>query len=79
MVDVDSFAELLAKLEVGREDYQRAYAAGEVCAENGAEIWGMRVGGFKRGPHVGRHAAVVGRPELTDGRAGRPQVVIELL
>jgi hypothetical protein len=27
MVDVDSFAELLAKLDVAREDYQRAYTA----------------------------------------------------
>jgi len=27
MVDVDSFAELLAKLEVAREEYQRAHAA----------------------------------------------------
>ena len=27
MVDVNSFAELLAKLEVAREDYQRAHAA----------------------------------------------------
>lgn len=27
MVDVDSFAELLAKLEVARQEYQRAYAA----------------------------------------------------
>jgi hypothetical protein len=27
MVDVDNFAELLAKLEVAREDYQRAHAA----------------------------------------------------
>ena len=26
-MDVDSLAELLAKLEVAREDYQRAYAA----------------------------------------------------
>ncbi len=27
MVDVDSFAELLAKLEVARDEYQRAFAA----------------------------------------------------
>jgi hypothetical protein len=27
MVDVDNFAELLAKLEVAREEYQRAFAA----------------------------------------------------
>lgn len=27
MVDVDSFAELLAKLEVAREEYQRAHEA----------------------------------------------------
>ena len=27
MIDVDSFAELLAKLEVAREEYQRAHAA----------------------------------------------------
>jgi len=27
MIDVDSFAELLAKLEVARDEYQRAFAA----------------------------------------------------
>ena len=27
LVDVDSFADLLAKLEVAREEYQRAHAA----------------------------------------------------
>jgi hypothetical protein len=48
--------------------------------ENGAEICGMRIGGFKRGPNVGRYDGVVGQPELMDGTmAGRPQVVIELL
>jgi hypothetical protein len=50
--------------------------------ENGAEICGSRVGGFKRELRVGRDGIVqsVGQTELTDATiAGRPQVVIELL
>ena len=50
--------------------------------ENGADICGSRVGGFKRGPQVERDGTVqsVGQTELMDGTmAGRPQVVIELL
>jgi hypothetical protein len=44
--------------------------------ENGAEICGSRVGGFKRGPH----GTVVGQTALMDGTVARlPQVVIELL
>ncbi len=50
--------------------------------ENGAEICGSRVGGFKRRPQVERDATVqsVGQTDSKDGTVARlPQVVIELL
>lgn len=50
--------------------------------ENGAEICGMRVGGFKRRPGVERNGTVqpVRKAEMTDGCIAAPQiVVVELL
>ena len=50
--------------------------------ENGAEICGLRVGGFKRGPGVERSGTVqpVRKAEMTDGGIAAPQiVVVELL
>jgi hypothetical protein len=50
--------------------------------ENGAEICGMRVGGFKGGPGVERNGTVqaVRKTEATDGCIAAPQiVVVELL
>ncbi len=50
--------------------------------ENGAEICGMRVGGFKGGPGLERDGTVqsVAQTDSTDGTVARlPQVVIELL
>jgi hypothetical protein len=50
--------------------------------ENGAEICGMRVGGFKGGPGVERNGTVqpVRKVEMTDEGIAAPQrVVVELL
>lgn len=55
---------------------------GRFVRENGAEICGPRVGGFKRGPQVERDGTVqsIGRTDSTDATVARlPQVVIELL
>jgi hypothetical protein len=50
--------------------------------ENGAEICGSRVGGFKRGSQVERDGTVqsIGQTYSTDGAVARPpQVMIELV
>jgi hypothetical protein len=49
--------------------------------ENGAEICGMRVGGFKGGPGVERNGTVqpVRKAEMTEGGAAPQIVVVELL